>query len=87
MVTQEKACVMGAASYGVDFGFRGDVSYQNAMELLAVAFALLLAVSLGAKDNRFNSELAMAASSLVLMICQHFDIVVEGTEHLSSDDN
>ena len=103
--TTEGVAVLTTASFTNDFGFGRDSSYQNAMELLGVAFALLVAVRLGArntsvnlrgdsvtvlawaKDNRFNSELAMAASSLVLMICQHFDIVVGDTQHLSSEDN
>jgi hypothetical protein len=36
-----------------------------------------------AQDNRFNSELAMAASTLVLGICQHFDLV--DTHHLGGE--
>jgi hypothetical protein len=103
-VTLEE-CVLQSAACAVDYGFRGNSAYQNAMELFALAFALLQAARLGARnqsvrlrgdsvtvlawaqDNRFNSEMAMAASSLVLGICQHFDLVVDGTIHISSEDN
>ena len=103
-VTMEE-CVLHSAACLIDYGFRGNSAYQNAMELFALAFALLQAARLGARnqsvrlrgdsvtvlawaqDNRFNSELAMAASTLVLGICQRFDIVVNGTIHISSEDN